>query len=242
MQNKQQSLLHYQNNKLFVKLTLTNTLKESEIDALNIGYHKFKLNLKQITVDKFGNEITISEIIKNKKILIIKPEIYNGCFQNENNINNKKQKLYEKDEKQDKQEKNGKNENYDKKEESDEKLSEDELKAIINELKKMIQNFEQIDIKKSKYDNSDEFKFIVIHYIKEYKKYLDDDDFQLYYNRYKNKAMNFIDLLYNDANNLMNWPLNILKIFKNILYAVAINKLINKSLTKEKENNDKIEN
>ena len=50
-------------NNLFTKITLVNTLDLKEIELLNEKYHELGLYIKQVRVDKYGNEKSPNELL-----------------------------------------------------------------------------------------------------------------------------------------------------------------------------------
>ena len=197
--------------KLFTKIEFVNALTQKEISSLNDRYLSLGLNIKQIIVDNYGNEIysekcSSSELLgkkRNRKIFDSWQDFLLRYY-GEDEIN-KSSKKCKKDE--------------------DDKYSKKELLELKNGLNSLKEECKKIEYKICKIETN-EFKAKVIDYILKYKQYLRKEEYSYLFNKWKNELSKIkgIDVLnFNNMNDLYNWKIPILKAFKSeiILYAVC---------------------
>ena len=197
--------------KLFTKIEFVNALTQKEISSLNDRYLNLGLNIKQIIVDNYGNEIynekcSSSELLgkkRNRKIFDSWQDFLLRYY-GEDEIN-KSSKKCKKDE--------------------DDKYSKKELLELKNRLNSLKEECKKIEYKICKIETN-EFKAKVIDYILKYKQYLRKEEYSYLFNKWKNELSKIkgIDVLnFNNMNDLYNWKIPILKAFKSeiILYAVC---------------------
>ena len=205
-------------NKLFAKIKIANPITKNEIRKLNDRFREMHLNIKHIIVDKNGEEIPEKESIEYdpktnrpirqvKKLLTIK-ELYNKYFFNKiyykKNFKNQRRKIAEKN--------------------KDIPCSKKELQEISSDISLILLKNEQIDFKNCKLDTQ-EFRLKIINYINNFKKFLPKEIFEKQFLKFKKKAMEFkgMDLTNPETvNDLLNWPSNVLKSFKSLIYVLAV--------------------
>ena len=218
MSQSEKILFHDYSNKLFTKIKLSNPLTKIEIRKLNDKYREFRLNIKQVIVDKNGDEIPEKESIEYdpktnrpkrhiKKPLTIKELYYKYHTPKKNfkkNPKNQRRKFAEKS--------------------KDIPCSKKELQEISSDISLILRKNEQIDFKNCKLDTQ-EFRLKIINYINNFKKFLPKEIYEIQFLKFKNKAMEFkgMDLSNPETvNDLINWPSNILKSFKSLIYVLAV--------------------
>ena len=205
-------------NKLFAKIKIANPITKNEIRKLNDRFREMHLNIKHIIVDKNGEEIPEKESIEYdpktnrpirqvKKLLTIK-ELYNKYHFNKiyykKNFKNQRRKIAEKN--------------------KDIPCSKKELQEISSDISLILLKNEQIDFKNCKLDTQ-EFRLKIINYINNFKKFLPKEIFEKQFLKFKKKAMEFkgMDLTNPETvNDLLNWPSNVLKSFKSLIYVLAV--------------------
>ena len=218
--------------KLFTKIEFVNALTQKEISSLNDRYLSLGLNIKQIIVDNYGNEI-YSEKCSSSELLGKKRSRKNFDswqdfllrYYGEDEINKSSKKC---------------------KKEEDDKYSKKELLELKNSLNSLKEECKKIEYKICKIETN-EFKAKVIDYILKYKKYLRKEDYSYLFNKWKNELSKIkgIDVLnFSNMNDLYNWKVPILKAFKSeiILYAVSNifeSKINGKRSVIEKQSEDK---
>lgn len=197
--------------KLITKIEFVNALTQKEISSLNDRYLSLGLNIKQIIVDNYGNEIyrekcSSSELLGKKRNRKNFDSLQDFLlrYYGEDEIN-KSSKKCKKDE--------------------DDKYSKKELLELKNGLNSLKEECKKIEYKICKIETN-EFKAKVIDYILKYKQYLRKEDYSHLFNKWKNELSKIkgIDVLnFNNMNDLYNWKVPILKAFKSeiILYAVC---------------------
>ena len=129
MIDREKFLYSDNSNKLFTKIQLVNTLTQKEMDRLNMKYKEMGLFIKQISVDRLGNEIVSNELILENKLLKRKKkpsmtlrEFYSKYYYNDNhhyfhpkNYKNNKDKDKDKDKNRQNKKKLVKNKNFEEK-------------------------------------------------------------------------------------------------------------------------------
>ena len=217
--------------KLFTKIEFVNALTQKEISSLNDRYLSLGLNIKQIIVDNYGNEIYCEKSSSSELL---------GKKRNRKNFDSWQDFLlryYGEDE-------ITKSSKKCKKDEED-KCSKKELLELKNSLDSLKEESKKIEYKICKIETN-EFKAKVIDYILKYKKYIRKDEYSYLFNKWKNELSKIkgIDVLnFNNMNDLYNWKVPILKAFKSeiILYAVSNifeSKINGKRNVFEKQNED----
>jgi hypothetical protein len=248
------SKYHYEDtsNKLFSKISLVNTLKPKEIVKINDIYQKLGLYLKQVVVDKMGNElINYNKELMNKKRpkrpLMTLKEFYNKYYfiTNLNNIGRiKKSKKLLKNIKKKKKEKNDINDSLEYSElNEDNKINEKYLRDLKKNLVDLYRDIQGIEYKECKID-TEEYKNIIINYIFKYRLFIGDVQYQKLLNKWKNELIKTKGANILDLDNLLSWKTPILKGLKSEIALVAISNIISRQLGEEEIANseEKIEN
>ena len=226
---------------IYSKVDFVNCLTDKEISRLNNKYLHYGLQMKQIKVDKFGNEIS-----KKQKILGKKRERkeYNsldkflfGYYGQEEfyllnqNFEKEEKKLFD----------------FDPEDRICTRKCLSHLKDSLNEIKI---DCEYMANKNSKIE-TDEYKSVVLKFIAKFRKYITKDQYEFLYNKWKNELLKVrgTDLFNLDKiNNIINWKVSILKCFKSeiVLYGIcniydgiiAGNKFVIETKPKLEEEND----
>ena len=201
---------------IYSKVDFVNCLTDKEISRLNNKYLHYGLQMKQIKVDKFGNEIS-----KKQKILGKKRERkeYNsldkflfGYYGQEEfyllnqNFEKEEKKLFD----------------FDPEDRICTRKCLSHLKDSLNEIK--------IDCEYMANKNStietEEYQSVVLKYIAQFRQYITKDQYDFLYNKWKNELLKVkgTDLFnFDKINNIENWKVSILKCFKSeiVLYAIC---------------------
>ena len=204
----------YQNKKekIFTKIKFANALTPKEISNLNARYLHFGLNIKQIVVDSFGNEMyqeqfSIQDLLSKKRNRKDFNPLYGFLYKYyREEETNKCVKKYKKEEKYD-------------------KYSKEELLELNNDLNSLKEDCKKIEYKNCTIE-TDEFKSKIIDFILKYKRYITKEEYSYLFNKWKNELTKIrgVDIFnFHNLNNLYNWKAPILKAFKSeiILYAVS---------------------
>ena len=233
-----------QKENIYTKVNFVNRLTDKEISKLNNKYMHFGLQMKQIKVDVFGNEIVKEN--ERQKILGKKRErkgfnslddfLYGYYGKKKFDILNKNFKKEEK-----------KLFDFDPEDRICTRKCLSHLKDSLNEIKV---DCEYMANKNSKIE-TDEYKSVVLKFIAKFRKYITKDQYEFLYNKWKNELLKVrgTDLFNLDKiNNIINWKVSILKCFKSeiVLYGIcniydgiiAGNKFVIESKPKLEEESD----
>ena len=207
-----------QKQNIYSKINVVNILTNREITKLNSKYYNSGLFLKQVIVDKFGNEI-IEE--KSKRRLLGKKRerkafnymnhfLYGYYGKKEFDILNQNlkdmKKLFEFDTK-------------------DKKCTRKCLSNLKDSLNKIKIDCEYMANKNSTIE-TEEYQSVVLKYIAQFRQYITKDQYDFLYNKWKNELLKVkgTDLFnFDKINNIENWKVSILKCFKSeiVLYAIC---------------------
>jgi len=229
---------------IYSKVDFVNCLTDKEISRLNNKYLHYGLQMKQIKVDKFGNEIS-----KKQKILGKKRERkeYNsldkflfGYYGQEEfyllnqNFEKEEKKLFD----------------FDPEDRICTRKCLSHLKDSLNEIKI---DCEYMANKNSKIE-TDEYKSVVLNFIAKFRNYITNEQYKFLYNKWKNELLKVrgTDLFnFDKINNIINWKVSILKCFKSeiVLYGICNiydevisgNKFVNDNKVKFGEESDEKE-
>lgn len=203
---------------IYSKLKLVNCLNNKMIDRLNSKYLSLGLQMKQIKVDKYGNEL----IGKDPKEIIGQKRDRKGF----NSLNKFLFGYYGK------KKFNVLHENYEKEKKSifdfnpeDKICTRKCLSQLKDSLNKIKIDCEYMANKNSKIE-TDEYKEVVLKFISQFKKYITNEQYIFLYNKWKNELLKVrgTDLFnFDKINNINNWKVSILKCFKSeiVLYGIC---------------------
>ena len=221
MKNKKNTDFKFEEttNKLFSKINIVNNLTLKEIQIFNEKYRELGLFIKQIRVDKFGNEKSQEDLIFNnylsKKRLLKRhstmtlEQLYFKYFCYDSFLNKPKYL------------RSSNNEN------DDQLYNNDDLKELKKNLEDIHKDYQKLHLKKCRMKNK-EFKDIIISYIPKFNKHLTPYQYKQIYNKMKDKVQLYIDPTNVDDINL--WPIPILKEFKAEIEILAISNIINQKI------------
>ena len=218
-------------NKLFSKIDIVNNLTLKEIQFLNEKYKEFGLFIKQVRVDKFGNEKSKEDLITNnyltKKRLLKRhstmtlEQLYFKYFCYDS-FSNKPKYL-----------RSSKNEN------GEQYCNIDDLKELKQNLEDIHKDYEKLELKKCRIKKK-EFNDIISSYMIKFNKYLTTKQYKDLYIKMKGKVSLYKDLSKVD-DYINSWPIPILKEFKAEIEMLAISNILNKKIgidiNEEEKNN-----
>ena len=227
--------IDYSNN-IFTKIQLVNALTQKEINILNENYKKLGLFIQQVKVDNFGNQISPNEFLlennylNKKRRLKKKSRMTLEEFYEKYYINDKKKYLNSSNKSINKSS-NIKNNNEDK------LCKKEDLISWHNNLYSIYQDCQNIDFKKCKIDD-EKYKINIIKFIKRYKKYITEKQYNNLFNKWGNKNMFIKGCNPSDCSDLSSWKIPILKGFKSELSLYATLNTIRKKIGKENNSED----
>ena len=206
-------------NKLFSKIDIVNNLTLKEIQTFNEKYKELGLFIKQVRVDKFGNEKSQEDLIINnylsKKRLLKRhstmtlEQLYFKYFCY-NSFSNKPKYLRSSN--------NG----------NDEQLCNiEDLKELKQNLVDIHEDYKKLDLKKCRIKD-ERFKKIIISYICKFNKHLTTNQYNQLYIKMKDKAKLYIEPTKVDEPYL--WPIPLLKEFKAEIEILAISNILNEKI------------
>mgnify|MGYP006873128847 CR=1 FL=1 len=250
-------------NNLFTKITLVNTLDLKEIELLNEKYHELGLCIKQVRVDKYGNEKSPNELLYDENdndsdnLLKRKRKRHSNLYL-EKLFNMDYDSLYEENEKaikklikskcKDNKNQNNNNRinnNNDDNQSEDENEDEDEGENI-NEVIKSYRDFliiKQRECQNVEYKNckieDENFKKKIIEYIKKFSKFISDDEYRKLFIKWRDENMKIKGMNLFDCDDLYKWKLPILKAFKSEISHLSVIKTFSKKIDRDElEKND----
>ena len=203
---------------IFSKLTFVNGLNDKMIARLNSRYSTLGLKMKQIKVDKYGNELVEED---PKKLLGIKRDRKGFNSYNEFLFGYYGKKKYD-----------ILNENFEKEKKfifdfdpNDKKCTRKCLSQLKDSLNKIKIDCEYMANKNSKIE-TDDYKEVVLKFIYQFKKYITNEQYIFLYNKWKDELLKVrgTDLFnFDKINNINNWKVSILKCFKSeiVLYGIC---------------------
>jgi hypothetical protein len=215
----EESSLKKKSVNIYNKIKFVNYMTDKEIKRLNSKYCYLGLQIKQIVVDRYGNEI--KEKKNSSKNLLGKKrdrKEYNSLDKFLSKYYGKEQyKIL--------------NNNFEKNKKLFEYNPEDKLctKKCLSNLKENLNSIkidcEYMANKNSKIE-TDEYKMNVLNYIARYKQYITKEQYNYLYNKWKNELLKIrgTDLFnFDKINKIENWKVSILKCFKSeiSLYSVC---------------------
>ena len=235
-------------NKLFSKIEIVNALTNKDIDKFNFLYKKFGLYIKQVEVDNFGNQLYQTYNINSvrekrlKRPMMTLKEFYNKYyfvteFSKITKIKKNKKLLKTKKKKK----KNEVNESMDLSEVNDESSLDEEyfrnLKKNLIDIYHDIQNIEYKDCKIA----DDNFKLKIIEYIRKFKNFLSDKQYNILVSKWRNelikiKGVNPLDK--DSLDDLSMWKTPILKGLKSEIVLLAMSNVLGKKIGEEEINNE----
>jgi len=206
-------------NKLFSKIDIVNNLTLKEIQTFNEKYKELGLFIKQVRVDKFGNEKSQEDLIINnylsKKRLLKRhstmtlEQLYFKYFCYDS-LSNKPKYLRSSN--------NG----------NDEQLCNiEDLKELKQNLVDIYKDYKKLDMKKCRIKD-ERFKKIIISYICKFNMYLTTNQYKQLYIKMKDKAQLYIEPTKVDDLDL--WPIPLLKEFKAEIEILAISNILNEKI------------
>ena len=222
MKLKEKSEFSYEepSNNILSKINLVNKITLAGINKLNEKYRELNLFIKQVRVDKYGNE-------KSKDDLIVKNYV-------------SKKRLLKRHSKMTLEELYFKYYCYDsfsakskylrsssKIKDPESLCDKDDLMEIKQNLEEIHQDYQKLELKKCRIKTI-EFKKAIIKYIQKYNKYLTENQYTELYNEMKAKAQLYIEAL--KVDDLSLWPMPLLKEFKAEIGILAIKNIFNKKL------------
>ena len=246
-------------NNLFTKITLVNTLDLKEIELLNEKYHELGLCIKQVRVDKYGNEKSPNELLYEESddldFNLLKRKSRRQSKQSIQEFFNKYENydLLEENKKQKKKlvksKYKGNNNNI--RNDISDNQSEDEdenevenvselIKSLRDKLIKVKQECQYIHYKNCKIEDED-FKKKIIEYIRKFSRYISDNEYRKLFNKWKeqNNEIKGVNLL--EDKDLYKWKVPILKAFKSEITLLATINLFSKKIdggAEEKSDDD----
>ena len=237
--------INYSNN-LFSKLQIVNYLTKIEYDKLNEKYQNLGLFIKQVKVDKYGNELNHNEILSNndflhkkRKRLIKKPKMTLQEFFIKYYCNNnaKKKKINNKIKKDDNSISNNSSESNI---HENEKYNNEEIKQLCKRLKELYNDCQNIEMKKCKIEEK-LFKDKTIEYIKRFSKFISNQQYTDLFNKWKNENWKIKGFNLLDVNNLNDWKIPILKAFKSEIVLLSFSNSLAKKI-EDKDGNEEAQN
>jgi len=235
-------------NNLFTKITLVNTLDLKEIELLNEKYHELGLCIKQVRVDKYGNEKSPNELLyeesddldfnllKRKSRRHSKQSIQEFFNKYENYDlleENKKPKKKLVKSKYKGNNNNIRNDISDNQSEDEDEIEVENASELIKSLRdKLIevkQECQYIHYKNCKIEDED-FKKKIIEYIRKFSRYISDNEYRKLFNKWKeqNNEIKGVNLL--EDKDLYKWKVPILKAFKSEITLLATINLFSKKI------------
>ena len=242
-------------NNLFTKITLVNTLDLKEIELLNEKYHELGLYIKQVRVDKYGNEKSPNELLyedsDNLNSNLLKRKRHSNLSLQEFFNKYENYDLFEEKEKPKKKlvKSKYKGNNNNKRNDNPDNQSEDEnevenvselIKSWRDKLIEVKQDGQNIHYKNCKIEDED-FKKKIIEYIKKFSRYISDNEYRKLFNKWKDQNMEIKGVNLLECNDLYKWKVPILKAFKSEITLLAIIKLFSKKIeggAEEKSDDD----
>ena len=229
LNEKPEFIYEQHSNNILSKIDLVNNITLTDIQKLNEKYRELNLYIKQVRVDKYGNEKSPNDLIArnyiSKKRLLKRhskmtlEELYFKYY------------CYDSFSKKSKTLRNSKNIN-----ERDELCNKDDLKELKKNLEEIHQDYQKLELKKCRI-KKDDFKKAIIKYIIKYNKYLTSNQYKELYNKMKEKSMLYINI--SNIDDLSQWTIPILKEFKAEISYLAISNIINKKLGIDIKEEDK---
>ena len=229
LNEKPEFIYEQHSNNILSKIDLVNNITLSDIQKLNEKYRELNLFIKQVRVDKYGNEKSPNDLIArnyiSKKRLLKRhskmtlEELYFKYY------------CYDSFSKKSKTLRNSKNIN-----ERDELCNKDDLKELKKNLEEIHQDYQKLELKKCRI-KKDDFKKAIIKYIIKYNKYLTPNQYKELYNKMKEKSLLYVNI--SNIDDLSQWTIPILKEFKAEISYLAISNIINEKLGVGVEEEDK---
>ena len=248
-------------NNLFTKITLVNTLNLKEIELLNEKYCELGLFIKQVRVDKYGNEKSPNELLnedsddldfnllkrkrKSQRHSNLSLQEFFNKYENfdlfEEN-NKPKKKLIKSKYKGNNINKINDNSVDNQSEDEDEVENVSELiKSLRDKLIEVEQECQNVHYKNCKIEDED-FKKKIIEYIKKFSNYITDNEYRRLFNKWKGQNMEIKGMNLLECDDLYKWKVPILKAFKSEITLLATIKLFSKKINggaEEKSDDDK---
>ena len=210
----------------FSKLDLVNRLTRKEIKKLNDKYKELGLYIKQVRVDKNGNEkspddlisknfISKKRLLKRHSKMTLEQLYYKyycyDSFSKKDKINLRNSNISIED---------YENEIYD-------------IKNLKEQLKELHEDFNKLELKKCIIKDP-EFKSKIINYIQKFNFYLKPKQYSKLYNKWREKAMLIPGINLLSIDDFTEWTIPLLKEFKAEIELTAISNILKNKL---KENN-----
>jgi len=222
MKLKEKSEFSYEepSNNILSKINLVNKITLAGINKLNEKYRELNLFIKQVRVDKYGNEkskddLIVKNYISKKRLLkrhskMTLEELYYKyyCF---DSFSEKQKNLR----------------NSSKIKDPESPCDKDDLMEIKQNLEEIHQDYQSLELKKCRIKTI-EFKKEIIKYIQKYNYFLKPNQYTELYNKMKEKVQLYIDPL--KVDDLSQWTVPILKEFKAEIGILAIKNIFNEKL------------
>ena len=220
LNEKSEFIFKQHSNNILSKIDLVNNITLNDIQKLNEKYRELNLFIKQVRVDKYGNE-------KSRDDLVVKNYISKKRLLKRHSKMTLEQlyfKYYCYDSFSEKS-KSSRNLIY--VNEQDELCTIDDLKELKKSLEEIHQDYQKLELKKCRI-KKEEFKERIIKYIRKYNYYLTENQYTDLYNKMKEKAQLYMDP--SKVDDLSLWTIPILKEFKAEISILAISNILNKKL------------
>ena len=231
LNEKPEFIYEQHSNNILSKIDLVNNITLNDIQKLNEKYRELNLFIKQVRVDKYGNEKSPDDLIAKNYVskkrllkrhskmtleeLYFKYYCYDSFSQKSRNLRNS----------------NNINE-----QDQDELCNKDDLEELKKNLEEIHQDYQKLELKKCRIKKED-FKKIIIEYIQKYNKYITENQYTELYNKMKEKSMLYVNI--SKIDDLSQWTIPILKEFKAEISLLAISNIINKKLGNDIKEEDK---
>ena len=231
LNEKNEFIYEKHSNNILSKIDLVNNITLNDIQKLNEKYRELNLFIKQVRVDKYGNEKSPNDLIArnyiSKKRLLKRhskmtlEELYFKYYCYDYDSFSKKSKTL----------RNSKNIN-----ERDELCNKDDLKELKKNLEEIHQDYQKLELKKCRI-KKDDFKKAIIKYIIKYNNYITENQYKELYNKMKEKSLLYVNI--SNIDDLSQWTIPILKEFKAEISLLALSNIINKKLGNDIKEEDK---
>ena len=220
LNEKSEFIFKQHSNNILSKIDLVNNITLNDIQKLNEKYRELNLFIKQVRVDKYGNEksrddLVVKNYISKKRLLkrhskMTLEQLYFKyyCYDSFSEKSKSSRHLIDVNE-------------------QDELCNKDELKELKKSLEEIHQDYQKLELKKCRI-KKEEFKEKIIRYIRKYNYYLTENQYTDLYNKMKEKAQLYMDP--SKVDDLSLWTIPILKEFKAEISILAISNILNKKL------------
>ena len=231
LNEKNEFIYEKHSNNILSKIDLVNNITLNDIQKLNEKYRELNLFIKQVRVDKYGNEKSPDDLIAKNYIskkrllkrhskmtleeLYFKYYCYDSFSQKSRNLRNSKN-INEQDQ--------------------DELCNKDDLEELKKNLEEIHQDYQKLALKKCRIKKED-FKKTIIKYIQKYNKYITENQYEELYNKMKEESMLYVN--FSKIDDLSQWTIPILKEFKAEISLLALSNIINKKLGNDIKEEDK---